>query len=93
MPSPEIRKGMPSPELARDDRFSTLSARMTHRRELIVEVGARTRALAPATPRARKNEVRYSYGELRAWYRNGPLGLEQGFTLARAPLPAREGSR
>jgi hypothetical protein len=36
-------------------------------------------------PRARANRVVYSRAGLQEWYVNGPLGLEQGFTLARAP--------
>lgn len=45
-------------------------------------------ALAPlpaATPRAARNRVSYARGDVREWYANGPLGLEQGFTIARPP--------
>ncbi len=47
-----------------------------------------------APPRPRANRVDYDYqgarmSGLRAWYANGPLGLEQGFTVASAPV-ARE---
>ena len=38
-----------------------------------------------AEPRAEANRVEYRRGEVTEWYVNGPLGLEQGFTLARAP--------
>jgi hypothetical protein len=38
-----------------------------------------------AQPRVSANHVVYSYAGLTAWYANGPLGLEQGFTVARAP--------
>ncbi|MGA2163451.1 MAG: hypothetical protein ABSH36_03170 [Solirubrobacteraceae bacterium] len=38
-----------------------------------------------AAPRANANRVTYSYAGLTAWYSNGPLGLEQGFTVTRAP--------
>ncbi|HMD56639.1 MAG TPA: IPT/TIG domain-containing protein [Solirubrobacteraceae bacterium] len=46
------------------------------------------RALSPvagASPRARANRVVYAHRGVREWYLNGPLGLEQGFTLAAAP--------
>src|SRR5262245_15375578 len=36
-------------------------------------------------PRATANRVEYRRGSLTEWYVNGPLGLEQGFTLERAP--------
>ncbi len=36
-------------------------------------------------PRAQANRVRYAHAGLSEWYVNGPLGLEQGFTVARAP--------
>jgi hypothetical protein len=38
-----------------------------------------------AAPRAGANRVSYTYAGLTAWYANGPLGLEQGFTVAHAP--------
>jgi hypothetical protein len=47
--------------------------------------GASLVALAPALPRAQGNRVEYAHAGLNEWYANGPLGLEQGFTLARAP--------
>jgi hypothetical protein len=37
------------------------------------------------TPDASGNRVEYRRGALTEWYVNGPLGLEQGFTLAQAP--------
>jgi hypothetical protein len=36
-------------------------------------------------PQAEANRVEYRRGGLTEWYLNGPLGLEQGFTLARPP--------
>ena len=49
-------------------------------------------ATAPSSPRsqparlqATKNRVEYRRGALSEWYVNGPLGLEQGFTLAKPP--------
>jgi FG-GAP repeat len=42
--------------------------------------------LAPVSPRAANNRVTYAHGGgLSEWYVNGPLGLEQGFTVASAP--------
>src|SRR5947209_7676680 len=41
--------------------------------------------LAPvvgAVPVARGDVASYVRGPVREWYRNGPLGLEQGFTIA-----------
>ncbi len=45
-------------------------------------------SLAPVgepSPRAAGNRVVYAHGAVSEWYANGPLGLEQGFTLTRAP--------
>jgi hypothetical protein len=38
-----------------------------------------------AIPHASANRVEYRRGPLTEWYVNGPLGLEQGFTLTRPP--------
>jgi hypothetical protein len=43
------------------------------------------RPVAPVTPSASANRVVYAHPGLREWYTNGPLGLEQGFDVARAP--------
>ena len=59
-----------------------------------VRCGAVEQPLAAAAPRlvepgagpARATEVRYERGRgLTEWYLNGPLGLEQGFTVAEPP--------
>ncbi len=42
-------------------------------------------AVAAVAPQAAANRVEYRRGDLTEWYLNGPLGLEQGFTLAKAP--------
>jgi hypothetical protein len=42
-------------------------------------------------PQASSNMVTYRYGDVNAWYANGPLGLEQGFVLARPPAAGRAG--
>ena len=43
-----------------------------------------TRVVAVA-PVARANEALYRDGSVRGFYRNGPFGVEQGFTVARRP--------
>ncbi|HEV3045931.1 MAG TPA: fibronectin type III domain-containing protein [Solirubrobacteraceae bacterium] len=48
-----------------------------------VSWGARTRPLAPAQPTASANRVAYEQPGVREWYANGPLGIEQGFTVGR----------
>ncbi len=45
-----------------------------------------------AAPQARGNRVEYQRGPLTEWYVNGPLGLEQGFTLRQRPSDA-DGTR
>jgi hypothetical protein len=65
----------------------TLSSGATHLALALAGVG-RGDTLAPvrpAAPLAVSNRVSYAHGALREWYVNGPLGLEQGFDLARRP--------
>lgn len=52
--------------------------------------GNATRAVASVELQASANWVEYSRGEIIEWYVNGPLGLEQGWTL-NAPPSARSG--
>jgi hypothetical protein len=61
----------------------TFSTRMLGR-------GPAQQALKDVAPRASANRVTYAHAQLSEWYVNGPLGLEQGFTIARPParLPA-----
>ena len=47
--------------------------------------GVRRRAVPATDPAARANRATYARGSLSEWYANGPAGLEQGFTLKRAP--------
>ena len=47
--------------------------------------------LAPARPTVEVNRVDYRRGAISEWYVNGPLGLEQGFTLASPPAPGSAG--
>jgi hypothetical protein len=53
--------------------------------------GASLRTVAPVTPTAYANAVSYAHPGLDEWYRNGPLGLEQGFTVMRAPARSAHG--
>ncbi len=46
-------------------------------------------AVNAATPLKEANRVEYRRGNLTEWYANGPLGLEQGFTLAGPPGKAK----
>lgn len=41
--------------------------------------------LSPVSPVASADRVSYARGSLHEWWANGPLGLEQGFDLARRP--------
>ncbi len=47
--------------------------------------GAALTAQGDVSPTASANGVSYAYAQLSEWYVNGPLGLEQGFTIPRAP--------
>ncbi len=49
-----------------------------------VRADGRPIAAATAAPRAWANRVSYARGAVTEWYANGPLGLEQGFTVSRA---------
>jgi hypothetical protein len=53
--------------------------------------GASPTSVAAAEPTFRENRVEYCREELTEWYVNGPLGLEQGFTVESAPNPGGSG--
>jgi hypothetical protein len=53
--------------------------------------GASLGAVARVTPTVEANRVVYAHPQVSEWYANGPLGLEQGFTLPRPPSAARSG--
>jgi FG-GAP repeat len=56
-----------------------------------VGYGRSLRAVAAVTPTVSANRVSYAHAGLSEWYVNGPLGVEQGFTVERAPAgPAAE---
>jgi hypothetical protein len=48
-----------------------------------VGYGSSLTALGAVAPQAHSNRVLYKHADVTAWYSNGPLGLEQGFTIAR----------
>ncbi len=50
-----------------------------------VGYGSVLTALGSVVPRADGNRVLYTHAGVSEWYANGPLGLEQGFTIARQP--------
>jgi hypothetical protein len=56
-----------------------------------VGYGGALRAVAPVTPSVRANRVAYNRAGLSEWYVNGPLGVEQGFTIAHAPSGSTPG--
>jgi hypothetical protein len=56
-------------------------------RLLAIAAGASPRKLASVQPSATANRVDYRREGLTEWYANGPLGLEQGFTVQRAAAP------
>jgi hypothetical protein len=50
--------------------------------------GSARQSIAAIAPAAHANRVVYSHPQLSEWYVNGPLGLEQGFTIAHPPVAA-----
>jgi hypothetical protein len=57
-----------------------------------VGYGAALRDVEAAAPRAAANRVEYRRGTLTEWYVNGPVGLEQGFTLDAPPADRSGGA-
>jgi trimeric autotransporter adhesin len=53
--------------------------------------GDRLLSTNPVSPHADANRVEYRRGAFTEWYVNGPLGIEQGFTLARALRKVTDG--
>jgi hypothetical protein len=53
-----------------------------------VGAGGALRPVGLVAPAADANRVSYSHAGLLEWYGNGPLGLEQGFTVQHAPAGA-----
>ena len=52
-----------------------------------IRAGAIRLPVPAASPSFRKDRVSYDHGPVREWYANGPLGLEQGFSVQRALAP------
>jgi hypothetical protein len=50
-----------------------------------VSFGTALVAVRDATPSVEANRVNYAHTYVSEWYLNGPLGIEQGFTIRRAP--------
>lgn len=53
--------------------------------------GDKLRPLKAVAPEAAANRVEYRRGTVTEWYVNGPVGLEQGFTLSQPPAERRNG--
>jgi hypothetical protein len=47
--------------------------------------GSMLTSVGTVAPSAHRNRVAYGHPGVSEWYSNGPLGIEQGFTIARAP--------
>ncbi len=62
--------------------IDSLGLRMSLRLRAI-GYGSSLQPLGEVVPRARANRVSYAHAGVREWYVNGPLGVEQGFTVAR----------
>ncbi|HXB65535.1 MAG TPA: hypothetical protein VNV42_11745 [Solirubrobacteraceae bacterium] len=58
---------------------------------LAVGYGSTLASLARVAPSAHANRVLYQHPDLDEWYANGPLGIEQGFTVAHAPARSAVG--
>jgi hypothetical protein len=90
-----LRASNPAQRL--DTRFSSagvsLASGAAHlsMRLLSIGDGATLIPVGRSAPTAAANRVTYAHGSLSEWYANGPLGLEQGFTLARAPSAKAHG--
>ena len=54
--------------------------------------GAPSASPGATSPSASANNVSYKHAGVTEWYRNGPLGLEQGFTVARRPAAGQRGA-
>jgi trimeric autotransporter adhesin len=71
--------------------FTRQGVKVTHRTAqwtmspLSYGYGHVSQTITPVAPRASLNRIEYQHGPLTEWYVNGPLGLEQGFTLNQPP--------
>ena len=55
-----------------------------------VGYGNDMQAVASVAPKVTANRVDYLYSGMKEWYVNGPLGLEQGFTIYLAPSDKKD---
>src|SRR5947209_8250931 len=53
--------------------------------------GTSLQAVEHVTPTVQANRVAYLHAQVGEWYANGPFGIEQGFTLPRAPSAVPSG--
>src|ERR1022692_1856376 len=58
---------------------------------LAVGYGSALVPVGQVAPSAHGNRVLYRHSGLSEWYANGPLGVEQGFTITRAPAGRADG--
>jgi hypothetical protein len=58
---------------------------------LALGYGSTLASLARVAPSAHANRVLYRHPDLDEWYANGPLGIEQGFTVTHAPARSAVG--
>jgi hypothetical protein len=72
-------------KFARSGAHLSAGAMQVHLRALAAGYGATLTPLRAVHPTATGNRVTYTRPGLSEWYRNGPLGLEQGFTVSREP--------
>jgi FG-GAP repeat protein len=56
-----------------------------------VGYGERLTPVAATIPKAQANRIEYRRGRLTEWYANGPVGVQQGFTLQAPPAEVKAG--
>jgi hypothetical protein len=88
--SPDGFRGQ-NPAQRLDERFTRSGASVSsaglrlQMRLRAVGYGPTMTPIEPVTPVAQANGATYVHAAVTEWYRNGPLGLEQGFTIPRSP--------
>jgi hypothetical protein len=85
-PAQDLSAAFASSKLVLSSRTLTLGISLR-----AVGFGSSVRAVELVRPTAYQNRVTYSHTGLSEWYVNGPLGIEQGFTVARAPVAGADG--
>ncbi len=56
-----------------------------------LHAGTRSEVIAATRPHVAGNRVEYTSPAVTQWFQNGPVGLEQGFTVMRAPAATSDG--